>query len=53
MWLGLLFYVNIQCIQNWSQGDQGFPGESGLQGERGTGEPGPKVCTILMSLQTK
>lgn len=35
------------------QGDQGFPGETGLQGERGIGEPGPKVCTISMSTQTK
>lgn len=26
-----------------SQGDQGFPGEAGPQGERGVGEPGPKV----------
>ncbi len=26
-----------------SQGDQGFPGEPGPQGERGVGEPGPKV----------
>lgn len=30
------------------QGDQGFPGEHGPQGERGIGEPGPKVkCTHL------
>lgn len=29
-----------------SQGDQGFPGEHGHPGERGVGEPGPKVkCT--------
>lgn len=26
-----------------SQGDQGLPGEVGSQGERGAGEPGPKV----------
>lgn len=25
------------------QGDQGFPGDPGPQGQRGVGEPGPKV----------
>lgn len=33
-----------------SQGDQGFPGAPGLQGERGIGEPGPKVTCTHLSL---
>lgn len=28
------------------QGDQGFPGECGPPGERGIGEPGPKVQAL-------
>lgn len=35
------------------QGDQGFPGEPGLQGERGSGEAGPKVCLTESMIRGK
>lgn len=43
------FFIMIQssCVAFY-QGDQGLPGEQGTTGERGIGEPGPKVRQLTI-----
>lgn len=40
-----MFSLQLLHLVLYLQGDQGFAGEPGPQGQRGAGEPGPKVRT--------
>lgn len=42
----------LLCLVLYLQGDQGFAGEPGIPGQKGAGEPGPKVRELSSLFRT-